>query len=1121
MKLNNKLMLLTAVFSAFSYMAQAQYLSAKDIYKYAKSRNYNALSQISRYIDTQDGKGNTALCLAVIDDDYQTYNLLRQYGANPQPYCLQSAMAVSGSSTFLGMGTTGWLVTGAIVAAGAGIAVAAGGGGGGGGSSGSSEPKKMPDLIGSTSDKNNDDINLHNTIYRDVYGMYNSSDPHLYNAYAYTSSATATINITNKSEGSIYGMYFARDNFSTMNNAYAYGNDAAGEITITNQGNGNIYGMYGNNGNYMYNSSRNTATGKITLINQGNGEVYGMYHSGTYHAYNANSATAEININNEGYGNVYGVYSTQSAVNSFVNIDDVIANGKINLYNKGEGDIYGLYGIQAHNAQSYLSYGQTYSSSSTAIGEIEINNQGSGNAYGLYSNIAEVSSFIFNARSEHDTAKGTIRINNQKNGNVYGLYGSNITNANSWGSNTISTGKVNITNSSDGNVYGLYGSQIYNANLTNGTIGGETPTNMKSTGIVNIVNVGKGNAYGMYAAQNSFINNYSAVVERGTAESLIEMVNNNQGLTVGVYSKDGRIYNSGEIKIHNLDNGIAVGIYADGAVIVENSGNITIDRADYTDDKATTDTSDDYTYTKKSPEGGTAIGIYGAVGSTISNSGTITITGSIMGQGYGIYSEGSYVTNTGTITIHGISCTGTDCTSANNAIVLNGGQLLQNGILTATNNTQNRPMSVSSVKPASLNLNDFGGTVVASGTSQFIVEGSISGDLAINNNVIENGFDTTYSVQDMIQAGDTSSLNLQSQSALFNATLENDTDAVMTMKAFNDVIENSSVADFLQNNYAANNNEDLFKVLKSAETVAQLNHDIDDLFGKDMLSRMAFEDLSMLREVSLDMNNHLFEKEGAFAFGENISPSSYDNNIGSVGRYSLNGYNNGKTSFGLGISITDVRTDDGHSDNRRFDRSFMMSAPIGYKTHGFELITAPKMGYTDGTYDRDGFNDKTYEGKIQKRMFALMNQARYPLKFGGMKLVPSAEFNMIGYNIKGHEDEQQYALRIKSQNHYSVEAGLGLMAEKEFKPFKNHKFNVNGGVAVYHEFANPYELDVAMNGMSGTYRLHDEKRSDNRTVARFGFNYKLKDDIDVTAHLLTNIDREYRTDAGIDLKYHF
>ena len=62
---------------------------------------------------------------------------------------------------------------------------------------------------------------------------------------------------------------------------------------------------------------------------------------------------------------------------------------------------------------------------------------------------------------------------------------------------------------------------------------------------------------------------------------------------------------------------------------------------------------------------------------------------------------------------------------------------------------------------------------------------------------------------------------------------------------------------------------------------------------------------------------------------------------------------------------------------------------------------------------------------------------------------------------------------------------------------------------------------MAMSGMSGTYRLHDEKRSDNRAVARFGFGYKLKDNLDVSASLLENIDREYRSDAKIDLNYHF
>jgi hypothetical protein len=509
-----------------------------------------------------------------------------------------------------------------------------------------------------------------------------------------------------------------------------------------------------------------------------------------------------------------------------------------------------------------------------------------------------------------------------------------------------------------------------------------------------------------------------------------------------------------------------------------------------------------------------AIGMYAENGSAenktkVINAGQINITNST--HAYGIWAEGENVevTNSGTITIDGSvvtdTCTGSECGNANHAIVLNGGTLQQSGLIQAT----------------SINLDSFGGEVIAANTARFEVEEDISGDLTMSSSIVENGFATTYAVKDMIQADDTSGLNLQSQSALFEATLENDSDAVMTMKAFGDVVKNSSIADFLQNNYAEGNNEQLFAGLKSAETAAQLNSNIDDLFGKDMLSRMAFEDLSMLREVSFDMNNNLFKQEGAFSFGNNISPSSYDNNLGSVGRYALSGYNSGKTSFGVGVSITDVRTADKHNDNSRFDRNFMLSAPIGYKTHGFELITAPKMGYADGSYDRDGLNNMTYDGKIQKRMLALMNEARYPIKFGGMKLIPTAEFNMIGYNIKGHEDEQPYALRINSQNHYSVEACLGLMAQKEFKPYKNHKFNLNGGVTVYHEFANPYELNVAMNGMSGTYRLQDEKRGDNRAAVRFGFGYALQDYLDVTANLLTDIDREYRTDASVNLKYSF
>lgn len=629
-------------------------------------------------------------------------------------------------------------------------------------------------------------------------------------------------------------------------------------------------------------------------------------------------------------------------------------------------------------------------------------------------------------------------------------------------SGLFNKGKIMLTNNNEGSVYGMVGLRHhYSANAANlGDIVNDT------TGSIKITATAATESYGILVNNLMTVSDFN--IERATKKANIinagKIEINGGAYVYGIYGINSNITNTGNINIETVYNNeygyhATYGIYADNSEVA-NTGNITIDTYGRTDKVA---------------------GIYAVNGSKVYNGGTITINGESYNKNI---ADGKFIY--------------IDSSSS----IINTSSL---------------------VSTTSINTEDLGGGSIVMMSGSNITAPEVSGNLILGADITQGSNNDIYVTPNLV-TGDTQNLSVSSQSAMFSASINNDnstTDGVLTRNSFNSLIDDSSIADYLEHNYTAGNASDLFNKLKQAESLSQLNRNISDLFGQKMLARMTFEDMSMLREINLDMNDNMFKEEGAFALSGTVSPSSYANNVGSIGRYALNGFNHGKTSYALGISISDVSTYDDDKENSRSDRSFVMSAPIGYKTRGFELITSPKIGYAYGEYNRNGL-DGTYNGKVYKRMYALMNEARYPLNWGKMKFTPSAEFNMIGFNVKGSEDNQKpYYLRIKPQRHYSVETGIGLTAEKEFSLYKLHNFKINGGLAFYHEFANPYELDVSMSEMDGTYRLHDEKRHDNRTVVRFGFDYELGEDVDVSASLLSNIDGEYRTDAACDIKYHF
>lgn len=1092
-----KYLIISGIFFSLTANVNAANFTAQQIYWYAKNNNSTALYYANN-IDVTDKNGNTAYCLALKDKDQQSADLLTYYGADKNSSCVSK---ISGKDTFLGMGAAGWTVVG-LAAVGGGVALAAGGGGGG--SSGSS-----------SSDNKNDSTT---TKLDCVHGTQSGKVCVCQTGYTGTlcdSLADGYIEI----DGNVYPKLDCQNGGTQTGAACScptgytgtlcdsctqyYEKNAAGECVLKSP---EIIGTENPINNSIINiDSKDAQT--VYGMNILNGIEAEGFLSKYYYGANAFEDNGEIFINNTGNNDIYGIMgsSSESGKNLGIKNSYSHATGNITISNNGSGNIYGMYNL--------TSLGNSANSHYYSTGTISIENYGNGNIYGIYGKNKGVNAYF--------NSNGIISIDNHGNGNIYGIKaqsGCNVMYSDGGdgtiGDYTNDLGIIKITNDGNGKSYGIYADdRSYNVGNQFYII--QTRYVSTSKSIISIVNKGNGNIYGLYGKNswnNVFIDDYySSKNLIGT----ISLANMGDGLSIGIYGENSYNYSYdkfnqgnkivGTVKIHNLGNGVAIGMYGNGGT-VENSGDIIITRADFTDDNLTeNDTSDDTTYSAATSKGGTAIGIYGASGTTIKNNGTITIDGSE--KAYGIWAEDSTVKvyNYGTITIDGTSCT--ECQNTANAIVLNGGKLFQDGEF------------ISDV----IDLSAIDGTVLATQNSKFVSKNAISGELVMSSDIVNQGFQTSYTTSNTIDSADTKDLKLSSQSALFNASLaENGHDVNLTMKSFDEVVKNKSLANFLQNNYAAQNNENLFSSLKSLENVKQLNNGLNDFAGKDLFGRMAFEDLTMLRELNFDMKQKMSGNDNEyFSFNGSTAPFAFDGDSGSNNRWAMTGHKDGKRSYAFGFAFSDINSNDGSSHNNRNEKMFQVSLPLSYQTNGFNLTSAPQIGYSYGNYNRKGFDNSDYKGTVSKQMFGLLNEARYPLQFGGWTVAPSAEFNVVNYRLKGSEtDYQPFALRLKSQNNYSVETGFGLYADKNIQLAKESSLKLNGGVAMYHEFANPYALTLGMNEMDGSFTVRDEKRTDNRAVVRTGFEFT-QGKLSLLGNLMSYIDSEYRTNATLDLKYNF
>lgn len=989
-----------------------------------------------------------------------------------------------------------------------------------------------------------------------IIGMENNSSGLLYNALGAGSYGNITITVAGQSTDTVFGLKGMIDNGSI--------DGGVGRIIITDTGNNNIIGMNGG-GNHKNsrieitsNADYNDSKSIIGLTNI----VFPTTESGTPNALNSvysGQNYGDINITATGSGTVYGMYTMGvEAINGedsnitiyrdWQNPDESSSLGSQtygmanltsgNLINKGKIEL-------VFEAKPNLNQRDVLAGMFNSVDGYKVINYGTITVKEADNDF--VSTYAMsNASSKNDSYNyGTVignmyNVNNAAQATMEGTLNVGSNNITNGYSNSIATSKDQkdkgyVYRKTDGyplvdvhngnftnygviygeikkyNDYGIsgielnYGGTISNLGymylqaveeqaVINGMDNHNGDATMTNYGTIDINTGGQANAV-LYGTRAYWYAGKSTAINNGLIN--IDIPYSNTVTAYGMFAQpavknkdnfDGyeniSLINNKDIKItasNGATNTTLYGIYADynfsyaddcdscekdkNHISVSNTGNITI-----------------------AGNSSTVYGIYGR-NAIINNSGNITITGAVKDKSYGIYAtEYSHVYNSGTISINGEKYTqnaadGRFIYLDKTSIITNSGEVSSSSVFDTA---------------------ALGGGKFVLGKDGKITAPEIKGDITADAGITSGGFDKTYSNKNAF-SGKTDEVKLNSGSALFDAALKNN-DIVMTMKDFDEVVDDKSLAAYLQRNYEAKRNEQLFNSLKFHATSAGLNSSLNQQLGFSLLPNFAQENMNVFRSLSNLVTDTMFAQDltnermmvGYDYLGQDRSSkgrvTGYENTANSSYFLADTKLNN-RQRFGLGVALTRFNSD--YDDDSSRKATFAQA--LGSYMHDFgnrwKYAGLLRAGYADGDYKRQSGGTRI-GGDTSDILYGFNNELRYSYDLGLAVLEPQFELNASGYyqrKIK-EDDAKTNALQIKGTNNLSLESGAGLYLSKEAVYGENGRLKGRLGGSYYRELSQPYHtMRARVRDTDGYYLIESTDIFDrNRMVVRADIAFSWK-----------------------------
>ncbi len=962
-----------------------------------------------------------------------------------------------------------------------------------------------------------------NSLYSNNIGLYGSG-------------VGTTVNLTNTGEINVYS-----------HDSVAMENDYSGGTVITNDGIINIYenatdshvfgGNYSqlvNNGFINYYATPNSSSGSSEGLGVGiavmttKGKVFSGEES------SQTSSTTEKIYNNkvikiDGATNVAAmmVETSQGKAynNGTINITEEIRSsiGSVGMYLNGDSISAALLSNNGFiNSYSDYTYGMASDASSIASMTNELNgviNMYGDYSYGMY---ASGNSYVYNKGSINLYGDNSVAIyssgtgENQEQGvisnrviNVYGDNNIGIKIANGGTARIVDLGAINIctkgnncsqtaadtftyietggkttldskfvlekgtfikvmeggefvnnatlTTNSGKLIYALSGSAENNGSLNiNGSDGYAIWSGNGSTSKNNNeINVNGSSSYGIYIESGgSASNELNATINVSATKSRgVYMSNGTSGFT-----------NAGDI---NVTANNSYGIYAEsGAGEINNTGNIYIKEG----------VTDSY-------------GIYAGAETTINNTGNIISES----DSYAVYALGDgTVTNTGSIVgkTYGVEEENTQGASVQSFLMAKtGGKIINNGII-STN--------------SSMNFDEYtdGTGIISVGENGVYEATSLKGTVTADSSIVQNAFETLYKTQDSF-IGEDLGLNVISGSYLFNAEKQtNDngnTDIIMTMKSFDEVVSNKSFANYLNDNYKNEKGENVFNNLKGASSSSLFNQNLAKEFGFNFVPNLAKQKFDTEKLVNREIVDDILEytpddDRAVLKFvtlnndvKEKGIVSNYNNNVNAV--YGFKDYSiNKNIKVGYGLSLINSDFD---SDNymNGYNNVFEVFAPISFN-NTYAAVIKPKIGYGWGHYRRQSVNS-VHKENTEEYYYGVESKAQKSIDVGFIDLEPNLGFNITGLYMKDI-NETNNGLKIDGKSLISAESTIGLDLKKKISFNKDQTLLIKVGGTYFHEFGDKYKTKATVDNMIGKYSIVSNRMHRNYGLlsvkARYNYN---------------------------------